>query len=781
MIRKEKAAADCKSATVLNSPKSTDSLDLKDLALKDLARKVHVTTFRDGVGSDGKAHHLIDSERAISYQDLLSELASLKAFPSKELCDRVSFAKYRGEWRNNANVVCNDLLVGDCDTDVTLEDIHAALEGYEHVVIGSYNHLQDGKTEKYRVLLLLDRPCTPAEYKATHDEFRKLLEVDTGAERAKDACRFSYIGRRPVFEGFFERREGRLFPVFQAPEKAPTQPIAIGHGTVSDDELEAGAEKIREALPGEGQHDYILCVSGCLRAEGMSEDATIAILTRALADTRHGDDLARLVKDDYSENRAQKTGRGAFEEYGTWTDVARALGLRKQEDALGESFDRRHAEMQKLGVRSSSELRAAKENIGRVQEARRTLGVAVKAVDRELKTPGLCDLAYELDNGDPSTDPYAWPKGCFRYDTATQKIRAVNPPTTLDAETPRGLSDHDVTEIRAHLESSKGWKVSRELAWDAIGAIAHANAYSSIVEYLDGLAHVDPSYLDNLATELFGADTPVENLALKNLLVGAVARGRNPGTKHDTMLVLQGPQGYLKSTFCTSLGRAWYLEQMPADLGNKDASLAIATSWIVEFAELDAMRKSDVNTVKAFLSRTKDQFRAPYAKAMQESPRQCVFIGTCNRDDFLVDETGNRRFHVVRVKKKIAPLTSDDVAMIWAAADAAYKVGHRHWFDDEHESEMEAIRKEYEDEEAWTDQIADYLRGVSETTVTKVWEGSGLAPIVTVSPKRYKAIERKDEMRIAKVLRRLGYAKRKNSTGRSVWRKDEPLADRKAA
>ena len=76
----------------------------------------------------------------------------------------------------------------------------------------------------------------------------------------------------------------------------------------------------------------------------------------------------------------------------------------------------------------------------------------------------------------------------------------------------------------------------------------------------------------------------------------------------------------------------------------KDASAALRGRWIIELPELSAMRRSDTEAIKAFMSRSEERFRPAYGRTEVVEPRRCVFIGTTNRSDYLMDDTGNRRF-----------------------------------------------------------------------------------------------------------------------------------------
>jgi putative DNA primase/helicase len=104
----------------------------------------------------------------------------------------------------------------------------------------------------------------------------------------------------------------------------------------------------------------------------------------------------------------------------------------------------------------------------------------------------------------------------------------------------------------------------------------------------------------------------------------------------------------------------------------------LAGKWIIEVGELSVMRRSEVEHVKTFLSKQEDAYRPSYGRRLESFPRQCIFGGTTNRDDFLQDSTGNRRFWPVIVRdatRMWAELTPEIVDQLWAEADICYTLG----------------------------------------------------------------------------------------------------------
>src|SRR5690606_33974819 len=125
---------------------------------------------------------------------------------------------------------------------------------------------------------------------------------------------------------------------------------------------------------------------------------------------------------------------------------------------------------------------------------------------------------------------------------------------------------------------------------------------------------------------------------------------------------LLGPQGWNKSTAIKVLfGDEWFSDADLGDLGNKDAAMLLRGIWVQEFAEIDGLRRADVNTLKAFCSRGVDRMRDPFDRVVSDAPRRCIFIGTANEEGYLKDGTGNRRFWPLTLASEIdvAPIKRD--------------------------------------------------------------------------------------------------------------------------
>ena len=240
-------------------------------------------------------------------------------------------------------------------------------------------------------------------------------------------------------------------------------------------------------------------------------------------------------------------------------------------------------------------------------------------------------------------------------------------------ETPdRIWNDTDDAGLRWYLESFYGITSTNKIM-DGVSLIAEENAENKVATRLqstqwDGEKRIETLFIDYLGCE----DNIYTREISEKSLVAAVRRAIYGGIKWDNMPILIGPQGVGKSTFLKILGMDWYNDSL-VNVEGKDACELIQGSWILEMGELSSLRKSELNLVKNFLSRTDDIFRASYGRRAQKYPRRCAFFGTANDTNFLRDETGNRRFwpidcFIYKPKKSIFNDLKDELEQIWAEA-----------------------------------------------------------------------------------------------------------------
>ncbi len=227
-------------------------------------------------------------------------------------------------------------------------------------------------------------------------------------------------------------------------------------------------------------------------------------------------------------------------------------------------------------------------------------------------------------------------------------------------------------------EISKTFKIDipKSLVMEALQIKCFEGAFDPVRDYLDGLCWDGRRRLDRWLIDYCGAeDTAYVRAVGRKVLVAAARRARQPGCKFDYLMVLEGPQGAGKSTALRILaGTENFSDARVLRLRDKEQQEAIAGIWIYEIAEL-AGKHIDVEEVKAFLSKTADAARAAYGHARTDQHRRCIFVATTNNDQYLKDDTGNRRFWPARVGQIDLECLRLDRDQLWAEAAEAEASG----------------------------------------------------------------------------------------------------------
>ena len=225
----------------------------------------------------------------------------------------------------------------------------------------------------------------------------------------------------------------------------------------------------------------------------------------------------------------------------------------------------------------------------------------------------------------------------------------------------------------------------------AVTKVADDRSYHPIREFLASLPEWDRvPRVDTILVDFLGAsDNAYVRAVTRKTLCGAIARVMNPGCKFDTMLVLNGPQGKGKSTLISKLCGEWFNDSLLLnDTKDKTAAEKLQGYWILEIGELAGLKKTEIETLRGFLSRQNDIYRASFGRRATPHPRQCVFIGTTNAENgYLRDTAGNRRFWPVKTPGDAAraswEMTEEEIRQIWAEALVRYKEGEPLHLDNE--------------------------------------------------------------------------------------------------
>lgn len=406
--------------------------------------------------------------------------------------------------------------------------------------------------------------------------------------------------------------------------------------------------------------------------------------------------------------------------------------------------------------------------------------------------PSLFNSLNVLEH-DPS-----W-RGVLAFDQFAYRIVKRKPPPVSSAREGEWVDIDDV-RLQVYLTKTYGFEPKKPVVMDAVMDVAYGHAYHPVREWLEGLKHDGKARLKHLLAWHFGAASTAHAASLQRedpgaharlmaylaaaavkWLVGAVARVMEPGCKLDTMLVLEGGQGVLKSsTFRALFGPLWFADSK-INLGDKDALAQMQGKWCYEMAEMDAHRKADDTAFKQFLSSPVDRVRWHYGRRAEDVPRQCIFVGTTNMDHYGKDETGMRRIWPVQAGEpardgsggiRLAEIIRDR-EQLFAEALKLYREGVTWWVDrrvflmepdncplvDRPWSEWDIFDEQGEQrqsQDAWEAPIVEWL--MANNLLPWVTTAQVMGDALKLDMARWTPPEQK---RVNAILRRLGWKPKK--------------------
>ena len=244
------------------------------------------------------------------------------------------------------------------------------------------------------------------------------------------------------------------------------------------------------------------------------------------------------------------------------------------------------------------------------------------------------------------------------------------------------VSDVTVRALRVCLSDTFGFDLTEVYLRPAVESMCEEQAFDPVVDMLaeaeagwDGVARLDRMAVDFLCCE----DSEFAAAAVRKFMIAAVARARHPGCKFDTILTMESPEGWNKSTALRVLaGDDCFSDVRVIGRTEKEVMEQSGGVWIHEICELAGMTKAEVEDVKAFASRLVDKARPAYGRYAVEAPRRTVYAGTTNATRYLQSQTGNRRFWPVRITGRIDLSQLRKYRLqLWGEAAAAESTGER--------------------------------------------------------------------------------------------------------
>lgn len=221
----------------------------------------------------------------------------------------------------------------------------------------------------------------------------------------------------------------------------------------------------------------------------------------------------------------------------------------------------------------------------------------------------------------------------------------------------RALEDNDYNRVQSILANSWPHKALRTASANfiknALIQYCEENKVDTAKQYLTALVWDKQARLDKWLISTFHTeDTAYYHAVGSNTLKGMVKRIMIPGSKFDTVMVLEGPQGIGKSTSLELLGGEWHTP-LTTTPDNKDFFMALQGHAIVEFSEGETLSRTEIKQLKSIISQLEDVYRSPYDREIKKHPRRCIFAMSTNQSEYLKDETGNRRWLPVECRGQV--------------------------------------------------------------------------------------------------------------------------------
>jgi len=325
--------------------------------------------------------------------------------------------------------------------------------------------------------------------------------------------------------------------------------------------------------------------------------------------------------------------------------------------------------------------------------------------------------------------------------------------TNWDCKEPRPWTDVDDLKVAAYFNNKlKLTKIKDSDIYKAVLLYGKENVRNEPRDWIssikwDGVPRVEGFFSSHYGCE---PNDYVRRVSI-NFWVSMVARVFKPGCKVDNMVVFEGKQGAFKSTALSAIGGKWYVETNQ-DPSNKDFFLMFNGKFLVEIGELDSFNKKETTKIKSVISTATDKYRPPYARRSEDFPRQCIFSGTTNEEEYLKDPTGARRFWPLRIARIDIKAILRDRPQLFAEALSLFNGGEKWYIEPPGAEKAQDKRRE---DDPWEAPLAEFLDTNNHKKMTLVDITKGALEI---------SVDKNDlrvSRRVGVILRRLGWKKKR--------------------
>lgn len=619
-----------------------------------------------------------------------------------------------GGIRKNANVMYRTVATLDIDYGtVNVWDDFTMAFGFAAMIYSTHKH--SSKTPRYRLVFPLSRQVSPAEYEplcrkiaaeigidlfddttyelprlfywpSTSKDADFVFDYQDGPACDVDAILSQYVDYKDVSAWPLSSREGDVIAHEIKKQGDPTEkPGVIGafcRAYGIEDAIDTFLSDKYEKTGHDGRYTYklgsvaggLVCYESKFAYSHHETDPASKQLCNAF-------DLCRVhlfgAQDEGSRalDVTRKPSYAAMQEFAAKDKAVKLLMARERAQAAADDFD--GLDDAELPEDYNDEWKAELEY---TKSGKLLCNIANIILILENDPALAGHIVHDLFTGmDSAKDGLPWNKNANQW------------------------TDTDDANLRVWLEKHYDITGKEKIA-DALTAVLTRHSYHPIRDYLNGLTWDGVPRLDRIIIDYMGAEDSELNRAMsRKHFVAAVARVFNPGCKYDYCLIMSGAEGIGKSTLLRVMGGRWFNDSITT-LEGKEGMEQLRRAWVVELGELSSIKRSDVEQVKAHLSKQVDIYRAAYARRVLEHPRQCVFCGTTNEALFLKGDTGNRRFWVIPVVAELrkykdwSEAIRRDRDQLWAEAVHYYKLGEPLYLSEELEAQAKQRQQDFNDD-----------------------------------------------------------------------------------
>lgn len=623
---------------------------------------------------------------------------------------------FKDNYRKGSNFISSDFLYADVDDGMSIDAFQELFKDYCFYISTSRNHQKekrhdngtvDPPCDRFHVLFLQAVPYTdPIELKA---------DIDALLSQYPFFC----SGTNCAARLFYGNKDAEVFQnvgTYFKPKRSQVILVDTGKAVTLREADEENAIEVTADVISESD-------------EWLEDVGGVPVLEDVLANPEHLKELkGRLV---------EMASRGCFEDYAEWIAVGAAMyhsGKFTPSDYMDISKqEAKTLACEKWETFSASTVRNA--GIGSlVYMVREKLDPEFfkasyfRKKANEAQENELREHVAAAEAGTYPDTAHAMPVSFWRSDHCRYKKNKDTKEWEFDSPLPtvenfsimlsyyglkirENLMAHKITHLgcdeeeegktnNAFLEKLRsmcvvnGFPAGLEVIGSMVTAIGHSNMFHPVKEWIETAGEWDGVSRVKDVVSLFqykeGFDPKLGSLLISKWLISCVAALYEKRFHTRGVLVLQGPQSVGKTSVLKSLFPAWaFMEGASLNVGAKDSIEQLISRWVCELAELEGVfKKTDISSLKAFLSSESDDIRFAYDKRSERIQRRSVFCGSVNDNTFLKDRTGNTRFWVIPVVS-VQYEHGIDIRQLWLEIKKEYDNGATWWLNRDEEAVLE--------------------------------------------------------------------------------------------